>query len=298
MKKIIISAIALVVSLFAVAQVKTTDYNYSSFKGISADSDFDVTVSFGSEYKVSVQAETSYMQYINVGVSAGVLEISLNEKTVPAEVKKLYKGVNPAFKATVVMPVALESVRLKGKSSLSVQGEIKSDADVSISVADNAELKKISVSAPSCNVSLEKKGSAEIVFVGDKITVAAAGSSTLDLTRDVKESEFALSGAANLVLRGTSDSMTISTKGTSKAALNGSAANVEYILGGTSNINAVGLESSNAKVTMSGLCSLTEAAKDSLKINITAGASLVFDGSPVIDIETVKNASVTHYNSK
>ena len=42
MKKIIIIAFALVVSIAASAQMKTTDYNYSSFKGISADSEFEV----------------------------------------------------------------------------------------------------------------------------------------------------------------------------------------------------------------------------------------------------------------
>lgn len=298
MKKIIIIAFALIASLVASAQVKTTDYNYSSFKGISVDSEFAVTVSFGSDYKVSVEAEAPYMQYITVGVSAGSLEINMNEKAVPAEVKKLYKGVNPAFKATVVMPVALEKIVLKGKATLTVQGENKANEGVDVTVADNAELKPLTIVAPTCSVNLEKKGSADITFNGEKIAVAASGSSSLNLTREVNETEIALSGASNLVLRGTSNTMTISSKGTSKAALNGQTTSVDYTLGGTSNINAIGLDSSSAKVSMSGLCSLTQAAKDSLKINVTSGASLVFDGSPVIDIETVKNASVTHYNSK
>lgn len=297
MKKIIIIAFALVVSIAASAQMKTTDYNYSSFKGISADSEFEVAVSFGKDYKVSVQAESPYMQYISVGVSAGNLEITMNEKAVPAEVKKLYKGVKPAFKATVVMP-ALEKIVLKGKSVMTVQGELKSNGSVDVTVTDNAELKPLAVVAPECKVVLEKKGAADITFNGEKIVVAASGSSNLNLTREVNDSEIALSGASNLVLRGSSNSMVISSKGASKAALNGSATNVEYTLGGTSNINAVGMEASTAKVSMSGLCSLTQAAKDSLSINVTGGASLVFDGAPVIDIETVKNASVTHYNSK
>ena len=297
MKKIFILAIAVFAAFAATAQVKTTDYDNFSFKGISIDDDFVVTLSTGPEYRVSVQAESPYMQYIKVGVSAGVLEISLDDRAVPSEVKKLYKGAKPVFSATVVTPEPLKSYKLEGKSVLTISGEISLDDAVSIKIGDNAELKPATIVSRSCSIELDKKAVADVTFNGDKITVAASGSASLNLTRESSESDIALSGSSNLVMRGKSETMKISAKGTSKAALNGETKEVEYSLGGTSNINAIGLATKNAAVTMSGLCTLTEAASNKLKINISSGANLVFDGKPEIEVESIKNSSVTHYSN-
>lgn len=296
MKKITILAIALFTALAASAQVKTTDYDNLSFKGIKIDDEFAVTLSTGPGYSVSVTAESPYLQYIKVGVSAGVLEISLDERAVPSDVKKLYKGSKPAFTATVVAPEPLKSYKLEGKSVLTVLGEISTGDPVSFNVSDNAVLKPVTVVSKACSIDLDKKGSAEITFNGDKISVAASGNSSLDLTRETSDTDISLSGNANLVLRGSTQSMKLSTKGTSKAALNGEAKEVDYSLGGTSNVNAIGLETKDATVSMSGLCSLTESASNKLKISISSGASLVYDRNPEIEIESIKNSSVTRYN--
>lgn len=296
MKKIIILSIALLAALSASAQMKTTDYNYSSFKGISVDDDFVVTVMPGSDYQITVQAESQYMQYVTVGVSAGVLEIALDERSVPSEIKRLFKGSNPQFKATIVTPDPLRNIKLKGKSVVTINGELSSSDRVSIFVGDNAVLKPVKVTAPSCEIELEKKGTADVDYTGDKVTVDASGNSSLNLTRESNESDIQLSGSSNLVMRGSSKTLSISSKGTSKSAINGSADKVQFTLGGTSNINAVGLDVKEAKVDMSGLCSLTEAARNKLTINISGGASLVFDGKPEIEIENIKNASVSHYS--
>lgn len=298
MKKIFILAIAVLTAFAASAQVKTTDYDNFSFKGISIDDEFAVTLSTGPEYRVTVRAESPYMPYIKVGVSAGVLEISLDDRAVPSEVKKLYKGAKPEFAATVTTPNPLKSYKLEGKSVLTILDEVSIEDPVSINVSDNAVLNPVNVVSRACSIELDKKGTADVTFNGEKITVAASANSSLNLTSETSDSDIALSGSSNLVMRGTTQSIKISTKGTSKAALNGEAKDAEYTLGGTSNINAIGLSTKNATVSMSGLCNLTEAASNKLKINISSGASLVFDGKPEIEIETIKNASVTHYNNK
>lgn len=287
---------ALIFSLAAMAQAKTTEYDYKSFTGLFVDDDFVVNVVPGNEYKVSVQAESQYMQYLTVGVSAGNLEIFIDEKAVPYEVRKLFKGQIPVFTAKIVVPKPLQNIELRGKAKLTVEGGISTQSPVSLTIGDNAELKPISITAKTCTVNMEKKGKADIEFNGEKITVDASGSSNLELTRECLDSDITLTGSANLVLRGNDETLTINGKGTSKAALNGSSKTVNYTVGGTSNINAMGLQASKAKVNMSGLSTLTQAAKDSLSLNLLNGSNFIFDGNPVIEIETVKNASINHYD--
>lgn len=296
MKKLTIIASGIITSIIAFGQPKGIDYAFSSFDAITVDNGFEVTVIQGEAYKVNLQVEEPYAPYVTAGVNGRTLDISLDERSVPSDVKKLYKGKNPVFTATVITPRPVESITLKGSTMLAPGQSISTDGNFTLALTDNASVDGFRISAKALTVKLEKKSSATIDFVGEKVSISTAGNSSLDITRDVQVDDITLEGLSNIVSKGSAEEMTVMAKGAAKAVFNGKVTSAAYTLGGTTNVNSVNLENRLTSAVMSGLCSLSESATDSLKVNLSSGAKLTFDNDPAFIIDNVKSSSLLKYN--
>lgn len=296
MKKLIIISLGIITSIIALGQPKSLDYTYTSYDAVAVDNGFEVTLVQGGDYKINLQVEAPYAPFVSVGVNGRVLDIRLDEKSVPADVKKLYKGKKPVLTATITTPKPLESITLKGSSKLAAGQEIASDGNFTMTLSDNAEVDNLKINAKVLEIKLDKKASATIGFTGDKLIASTSGNSSLDITRDVKIDDITVEGLSGIVTKGSSEEMTLIAKGAAKAILNGKTTSAAYTMGGTTNVNAVNLENRLTSVSMSGLCSLTESATDSLKVNLSSGAKLIFNNKPAFIVENVKASSIVKYN--
>ena len=273
----------------------------SAFTGIKLGGDFVLDLRYGTQYQAKVSTEELLAEYIQFDVSGGVLTVSMDERKVPAEVKRLFRGKNNAatFKLVITMPQVLRSLSREDKAVLaSVNELVVSPEGLDISLKENARIASFNITADRVNIKMERKAEATLEVTADSLSVDMAGSSSLELTQHVSKVGYALSYNANLVAGGETETLSLNAKGTSKAILNGRAPVTSYKVTNASNVNAVNLSSEEARVEMNGLCSLTEAATQDLYISIGSGANLIFRNEPVIHILSVKNASVTPYDKR
>lgn len=296
MKKVILSiAFAVAACLCANAQVKQYTHDLTPFSAIDVSNEFEVSVVTGETFSVVLSVEEPYRDFVNCVVTGNTLYISVDEKKVPADVKKLYKGkgVTPAtFRAAVSLPAKLESVTLHDKAVFfEAKGMMANDA-VSVALSDNAQVKTMNIDANSVNISLDKKSSANIVINCDNLNINVAGSSNFNVEQSSRNCDIKLQGSCNISVNGTCEVLKLNTKGSSKATLVGTANEVEYVCAGSSSTNAMMLVTDNANINMTGSCTLSEAASKNVKLTLANGATLTYAGQPAFDIDSIKSSSV------
>ena len=274
--------------------------NLSAFNGITLGGDFTLEIRYGAQYSAKVTTEEMLADYVQVSVSSGKLEVTVDERKIPAEVKRLFRGKNaPTYRLVVTMPEGLRTLSLVDKAVLlSAEDRIVSPDGLDISMKENARIANFKFAADLVSIKMERKAEATLDVTCDSLTVDMSGSTSLTLDQQAGKVGYSLAFNANLVASGEASSLSISSKGTSKAILNGKAPIASFKVTNASNVNAVNLEVEEARVEMSGLCTLTEAATNDLFVNISSGSNLVFKNEPLIHLLNVKSASITPYDKK
>lgn len=298
MKKVILSIAAVIAAALTMnAQVKQYSFDLTPFNSIEVSNDFEVSVVNGDVYSALLSVDEPYRDYVTCGVNGSVLKVSLDEKKVPSEVKKLYKGkgaVPPTFRVTVTMPDRLQAVKLSGKAVFFEARDVMSHDDVTITLTDNAVVKTMDLEARDVFVNVEKKAYANLAITCDKLSVNAAGSSTVTINQKVKTTDCKVQGASNVTISGSTEALGFNIKGNNaKATLSGQAVNAEYNIGGSANVNASALECDNAVVKMNSICTLNQAASKNLSVDLSGGATLIFSGDPIVRVENIKASTMT-----
>ena len=102
------------------AQLTDKDIMVSEFNAVNVSDDFDVTVSRGT-YGVRLTVDKELAPYVEVYVRSKVLYISYDEKAVPKEIRKMYRGkgsLTPVFRVVAYTP-ELQAVTLSDNATLS-----------------------------------------------------------------------------------------------------------------------------------------------------------------------------------
>ena len=103
---IISTAALLFAAQGAYAQTKEEIHELSSFNSIDIQDDFEVTVTKGN-YSIKVTVDAVLSDYVKTYVKGHTLYLFLDEKSVPKDIKKLYKGrsgMTPIMRAIVYTP--------------------------------------------------------------------------------------------------------------------------------------------------------------------------------------------------
>lgn len=298
MKKLIVGALCVFAAVAASAQVKQYNYDLAAFDSVNISNDFEATITPGDMNSLVLTVDEPLRDYVSINVKGGQLNVSLDTKNIPSDVKKLYKGKDapkPTYKVDITMSSALSALNLKNKAVLADAPGIPTQPIFSVNVADNAQIKSLAAESETVKLNAAGKGSVKMDVRCENLTIDAAGNSSADISATAKKAVVAISGSSNLVFDGIALDLDYTIKGTAKAVLNGTSDNALFSCSGTTNTNAVNLSLVNASVSMNGLCTLTEAASSNLKIDISGGATLVFCAQPTIEIVAVKSATVTPY---
>lgn len=273
--------------------------DFPMFNGLNISNDFEVTVYPSEKYSVKFIIEEPYKDYVSANVKGSVLNISLDTKNIPSEVKKAYKGkYAAAFKVAVSMPLnEMSVIELSDKAVLRFAGEIVTKK-MDISLTDNALLDGITITSRNATIATDKKSSALVSIATDKLSVAVNSSSSLNLTQTTNKADINIAGTSNLTMHGSSDMLDFNAKGGAKASVTGSAASVKFVTSGAVNVDALNLACDNAEVTMSGYGNLTESASKHLKVTLSGGATLIYNNAPVLEVENIKSSSMAKYSSR
>ena len=171
--KVLFCSVALcIAALGASAQVVEINRDFSSFDAIDVSYDFNVRmVSSRKNYSATLTVDSVLADYIQTYVKKNVLYITIDKKSLPSEVKKLYKGrkaVVPILNVVVSTPEPICSLKLADKSTLSVENVLNCK-DFSISVNGLSRLKKLELDATNVSVNLADKSQAEFDVNAEKI---------------------------------------------------------------------------------------------------------------------------------
>lgn len=288
--------------LFGQSVRETVRDELPAFSRITLGGDFSMDIRYGKQYAATLGVENLLADYVLFSVMDSTLTVSLDERRVPAEVRKLYRGkdaATPTLNLVVTMPETLRLLRLEDRSVLLSADDLVVDPDgLRVEVTDQARVASFAFGSGCVDLNLDRKGSVKMNVTCDSLHVRQAGNSNLELTYHTQVCAFELNGSCTLAVAGETELMKLDSKGFSKSILNGKAPVVRYKLANSSQVNATMLEAGQAFVEMAGLGTLTQAASESLTVDLSGGATVYFLNDPAIHVLYLKNASLIPYDRK
>lgn len=285
----------LLLSLAAGASPTQTSVQLAPFSSIQVSGSFSVRLVRGNEYRALLTLEEGYADYVKCDVVSGALQIALDERKVPAEVKRLYRGKgtpDPVFSAVVYVPELVKGVKLSDKAVLFESEDVFDKARIDIEMNGNSELQSMHLSSQLLRIVMHNKSKASLSFTGQRIEVETANGASLTLDENSESSDYFLQGNSKITAISHTGAFGVRTKGNSSMKVSGSADKAMYELYGTSEVDAYALETPDAKVTMSSVCMLSQSAYENLTVSLNGGSSLYFSGEPHVTVENIKSASM------
>ncbi|MBR5073591.1 MAG: DUF2807 domain-containing protein [Bacteroidales bacterium] len=296
----VICTFALIASCFvAPAQTKQVSHDFSAFDALDVDYDFDVRVVDSRNYSVSLNVQDVLKDYVKVYVKNHTLYITLDEKSLPSDVRKMFRGRKsdgPVLEATVHMPEPLSAVKMAGSSTLSVNYDLECK-DFRLDLEESARVKQLTVDAGTVTVTAAGKSYADLVLYADEIKLNVSGNSLVEFEQDSESLDIVAGGSSEVRMEGETLNASLTTSGSSRVTLNGKTSDLTVTGSGSSNIDAINLKASECSVKLSNSCKVYEAATETIHVDMTGNSTLVFDGDPVIDIINVKSSTLQRYSN-
>ncbi len=300
------------------SQLEEKNLPVSEFNIVSVSGDFDVTLERGS-YNVRITTDQVLAPYVQVYVRSHTLYISYDEKSVPKDLKKQFKGRKaqaPVFRAVVFMP-ELNGVLLSDNATLMGTQEF-AGSSVSINLADKAQVKNLTLNCKSVNVHMKKNAAAALTLnADDKIDVFTDGNASLKLTTRTHDMSLSAEGSSQVALtaenRGkltfnlsgssqTSASLrsprvTVQAAGSSELVLNGDAQQFSVFAERNTEVDANGMTVRKAEASLSGSARVNVNVQDELTVTAVGGSALYYRGTPVIKVGKVIKSTLAPFGS-
>lgn len=287
------------------------------FSSISVSDDFEVSLVKG-KHGVKITSEKELIPYIQVYVRSKSLFITYDEKSVPKDIRKLFKGrgsSDPVFRAVVSMP-EIGGISLSNNATLSSIEDF-SGGTFDLNLADKAQVKTLTVRVNSANLNLKKnaqvsmnvevanrleintEGNASIKLSGkaQEFSVNAAGSSELTVSADCKSSTVTTSGSTDLSLSQKTEKMVLTVGGFSKLNLSGEADSIQIRGERSASVDANAFSVKKAEANLSGSAKVNISISESLDATLVGGSSLYYTGTPSIRIGKVIKSTLAPYGS-
>ncbi|MEE3466451.1 MAG: DUF2807 domain-containing protein [Candidatus Cryptobacteroides sp.] len=281
------------------------------FTMVSANGDFEVTLSKGS-YGVRLTTDKNLTPYVQVYVRSNTLYLTYDEKSVPKDIKKLYKGKNasqPVFRAVVSMP-QLNGIELDDNVILS-SAEAFYGSDIVISLTDKAQIRNLTVQGNSITVNMKKNAQAALTLTADKkMEVTTDDKAILKLAEKAREitlnakgnSDNALSGEGEILNLNLSEKTTsnvshrtknavLNVGGSSKLILTGTGEYLEVKGGKNAEVEAVAFPVKTMKAELDG-GKVNVAVEKELNVTLLGGSSLFFTGSPTLIVNKIVKSTL------
>lgn len=280
----------------AFAQTESQHLEFEAFDTIVIDDEFAVNLRPSSHYMVdyTVDAALENNRLVEVYNRGKTLYITLNRKGMSSELKKAYRGRGAGkavLRATVSMP-SLSAIQVQGKALLEAGGVNFESDRFSVTVSDNAKVNGLSIKADRIEVDLSKNAEATMALDADNAVIRTSGNSNLTASQLSNKLEISASGSTKTNLSGDAVFTSVYAKGNPDVVLSGKGDILKVDAGGTSELDAVNYAVREATMDVTG--SSKSYVSPSEKLSLTMkGGYVVFAGEPLINILSIKSASVT-----
>lgn len=305
-------------SLFAGAQTRERVHEVSAFTSIDVRSAFEVTVAKGA-YGVKLTVDTVLSDYVNVYVKGNTLYVSYDEKAVPKEVKKMYRGRNApkaVLRAIIYTPV-LEGIYMDDEASLTGADTFEG-ANFTMELAGKANVKALSLHTSSAKFLLKKNADAVVSIDCEseinvttengshlrlesrsrELNLSSSGSSQINSSSDVVSSFMVNTDGTSQISAGVNAAKVyVSSTGSSKVTVTGTASGLIVKGARSCNIDTMGLPVADAEAEMNS-GTLLVSPEHSLTVDLTSGASVYYNGTPEFRISRILKSTLAPYGTK
>ena len=299
-------------------QVLDKDIVVTEFNAINVSDDFEVTVARGA-YGAKLTVDKELSPYVEVYVRSRTLFISFDEKAVPRDLRKMYRGrggLTATFRVTVYTP-DLQSVTLSDYAILTGTEEFVA-SDFELVAAGKTKVKNLSITAASAKISLKKNAFANLVVRTDRaLEISTDNNASLDLSYDAENLTLVSGGSSIVNADGPCVNLNLTTAGSSQVKISSETEVVDIVAEGNSQLTLTGKAydlkiqgSRNASVdalampletvdaNMANSSSVLVDASKSIHANLVGGSALYFTGNPVIEIEKIVKSTLAPYGTK
>ena len=303
----------------AVSTLTDKDITVTEFNSINVADNFDVTLSRGS-YGVRLTVDKDLAPYVEAFVRSKTLFLSYDEKSVPKDIKKQYKGksgLNAVFRVVVYMP-EIQSITLGDNAILSGVDEFSSSL-FELTAAGKAMVKSLNVNASSAKINLKKNtlvalnlradrgvevntdnnANLKMTLNADELAMNADGSSVINISGSVRMMNFNTAGSAQVTVSSDSaDNVELTTEGSSKVSLTGSARSLTIKGSRNSAVDAFAMPVDQVDANLSNSATATVTVYRLVSASLVGGSSLYFSGSPEFRIGKIMKSTLAPFGSK
>ena len=284
----------------------------SDFNSISVANDFEVTLDKG-DCGVRLTVDNALSPYVQVYVRAKTLYIGYDDKSVPKDIKKLYKAKNasaPTFRAVVTMP-EISAITMADNATLTSAVEFPGEF-LQVTVGDRTQIKSLAVLATTASVTMTKNAQAVLSLkADDKIEITNDGNTNLKLSANTgtlnlngngnatvsigAETPVANvngNGNAKLALAAKADNINATAIGNSKIVLSGETVTLGVRGEKNGDIDADGLITKDVVANMNGSSKATVSSAETVDATLLGGSTLYYSGSPVFKIGRIVKSTL------
>ena len=300
------------------AQLTDKDIMVSEFNAVNVSDDFDVTVSRGT-YGVRLTVDKELAPYVEVYVRSKVLYISYDEKAVPKELRKVYRGkggLTPTFRVVAYTP-ELQAVTLSDNAILTGVEEFAAN-EFELTMAGKSQVRNLSIAAASARVSMKKNAIAnlnlktdrgvevntdnnanlKLTFTGRELALTSDGSSVVVADGPTKSLNLATGGSSQVSVTSNTENVDVTAEGSSKLTLTGKAFEMEVKGSRSSTVDAFAMPLEEVEADLSNSSSVTVTVSKKVSVNLVGGSALYYSGSPEFKIEKIVKSTLAPYGTK
>ena len=300
------------------AQLTDKDIAVTEFNAVNVSDDFDVTVSRGT-YGVRLTVDKELAPYVEVYVRSKVLYISYDEKAVPKDLRKLYRGkggLTPVFRVVAYTP-ELQSVSLSDNATLIGVDEFVAN-DFELTAVGKSQVKNLSISAASARISMKKSAVAslniktdrgvevntdnssnlKLTFTGRELALTADGSSVVVADGPTKSLNLTTGGSSQVSVTSDTEKVDLTTEGSSKLTLTGKAEEMKVKGSRSSVVDAFAMPLKTVEANLSNSCTVTVTVSEEVSANLVGGSALFYSGTPDFKIEKIVRSTLAPYGTK
>lgn len=293
-------------------------YPVGTFGSLCISDNFEVTLQDG-RCNVKVNADKALMPYIQVYVREGVLYIELDEKSIPSDVKRIYKGRNAPVATTraVVTVPALSQLTARQNAVLSGNGTIYADS-LKLNIEDKAAVHGLQLETESAKITLGKSAQADFSLTSkSQLEVETSHSSELKLKYKAQNLVLNLAGSSSNVLEGESSTVTVNASGSAKChadhkgnvmVLNlrggtecsfaGEVSDITLDADRNASLDALQMKAQRVKADLSGWSEAYVHAEEFLSVNLSGGCALYYTGVPAIQVGKIIKSTFAPYENE
>lgn len=282
------------VNAFAQRTVTMT-HDYSGYRKIDVSNRFDVSVVRGDTCRVKISVDELIASYVTSYIKNNTLYLDVDEKAFTPELKKTFKGKNaivPVLEAEVSVKY-LDTLFLHGNAVLDNELPLFSDDSVAVVMDGASMISNLEFKGRKLFVSMTKTASANLTADADAIYASTYGASALNLKYSADSLMLNVGGTASAKTDGTSELCRVYSESSSEVVMKGSSDMLLLKGTGKSFVNADALETAAASLAITGPSKCIVDATDKLKVDLSAGAHLIFNGTPAVEIKRIVSSSMT-----